>query len=309
MTTPQDFLENLWKEQSFWSLTADRLKARVQRVRLLALCLVVAVALASTLTVIVPDQSAWARGLAVGAGLGAAVLAFLRPLWSGTHLKNWVRARSVSEGLKSETYLWLAKAGEYQGDITATRLRERTEQIRLDGADLRHLGHGIQGAVRPLPDVRNGRSYFTVRIHGQGMPSNGKPKGQLPWYTREAEALRTRLNAWAWFERGVVLTGAGVAFVGAWFDTSVALWTTLAMTASAALGVHVAASRYEYQLLEYQRTALALRLLSDRVDAALSESEVLALVVKAEEVVSIENKGWMAKLAEDPPDHQVPSGS
>jgi hypothetical protein len=30
-------------------------------------------------------------------------------------------------------------------------------------------------------------------------------------------------------------------------------------------------------------------------------------VVEAEAVISIENQGWMAKLAEDPPGHEAPA--
>jgi len=75
-------------------------------------------------------------------------------------------------------------------------------------------------------------------------------------------------------------------------------------TISAALGVHVAATRYDYQLIEFSRTAELLRQLNSRATTpGLSQDELEQLAVKAEEVISVENRGWMAKLAEDPTDH------
>jgi len=60
---------------------------------------------------------------------------------------------------------------------------------------------------------------------------------------------------------------------------------------------HVAASRWEYQLVEYLRTAAQLEELleswlgaEDHDDAAAD-----ALVEHCEHVVSIQNDGWMAK--------------
>jgi hypothetical protein len=59
-------------------------------------------------------------------------------------------------------------------------------------------------------------------------------------------------------------------------------------------------------LIEFLRTAEQLRLLrsaagrSDHSEAALSD-----LVLRAEQVISVENQGWMAKLAEDPPDQRA----
>ncbi|MBA2324926.1 MAG: hypothetical protein H0V92_13250, partial [Pseudonocardiales bacterium] len=64
--------------------------------------------------------------------------------------------------------------------------------------------------------------------------------------------------------------------------------------------VHVAATRNEYQLIEYLRTAQRLENLRSQALVASGTDELNALAVSAEEVISIENKGWMAKLAEEP---------
>jgi hypothetical protein len=48
---------------------------------------------------------------------------------------------------------------------------------------------------------------------------------------------------------------------------------------------------------------------SRTANARSATSDAMAgLAVKAEEVISVENQGWMAELAEDPPAQQAPAG-
>lgn len=111
-----DLLHDLWREQPLWSRTANRMKQRIERARLAALVLVVGVAVVST-AVAALAQAAPAAGQALAAlgAVGAAVLPVLRPAWSGTRLRDWTRARSVSEALKSDVHLFLA--GDRGGDL------------------------------------------------------------------------------------------------------------------------------------------------------------------------------------------------
>jgi hypothetical protein len=98
----RELVMELWREQSLWSRTADRMKKRIESARRVALVLVVVVAVLATtagaLAGLVPV-------LAAAAAVGAAVLRVLRPAWSGARLRDWTRARSVSEALKSDVYL------------------------------------------------------------------------------------------------------------------------------------------------------------------------------------------------------------
>ena len=104
------------------------MKRRIETAHRTSLVLVVVVAVLATAAGAAAEGVAvLARVLAAGAAVGAALLPTLRPAWSGNRLQDWTRARSVSEALKSEVYLWLAQVGPYRDDPDGTRLRETTD--------------------------------------------------------------------------------------------------------------------------------------------------------------------------------------
>lgn len=305
MSAP-DLVEKLWREQSLWSRTANRMKKRIERARLAALTATgTAAVLGAAAGLMITSPAAWAaawaadasRVLAVLAGLGVGALPLLRPYWSGERLRDWTRVRSVSEALKSDVYLWLAGAGEYRGDDQAARLRHETDKVRADGADLLRYRDGIVAEVRPLPAVRDLTSYFAVRVTGQ---IDG-------YYRRRTRELQRRLR---WFRVwGITLGGIGVivgTIVAAGGSASLASWIAVITTISTALAVHVAACRYDFQLIEFLRTAERLDQLQRKAATTTDSTELGALAAQAEDVISIENQGWMAKLAEDPAEQKAP---
>ena len=78
-------------------------------------------------------------------------------------------------------------------------------------------------------------------------------------------------------------------------------------TVGTALSVHVAATRYEFQLIEFSRTAEELRQIGTAAAlAGVTEEELHEFAVRAERVISVENHGWIARLAEDPAAHKAP---
>ena len=286
-------LDELWREQSVWSQTANRMKQGIDRARLSALVIVVLVAVAGTAAAGLADvDQFWSRVLAGAAAFGSGVLPLLRPRWSGQKLKDWTRTRSVSEALKSDVYMWLAGVGRYKNDDTAAVLRRRTERLRDDASDLLvHRGR-IQPVQRGLPAVHDGPSFFGVRVNDQ----------INKYYVPKARAIQSRIKAFRLIEivLGIagVLLGAVAVIVGASF----AAWIAVLATVGTAMSVHVSATRYEFQLIEFTRTAERLKELASRArEADVSDEELSRLAVKAERVISVENQGWMAKLAEDPP--------
>lgn len=288
-------MAELWREQSVWSRTANRMKQRIERARLAALVLVVAVAVAATTAAALAE---WAptlgRVLAAVAAVGAGVLPTLRPAWSGASLRDWTRARSVSEALKSEVYLWLARAGDYRDDPAATALRITTDRVRRDGADLLRYRHHIRPEPRGLPAVHDVGSYFTVRINSQ----------VTGYYQPKADQIQVRLRRFRLVEIALGVAGAAVGATAALVGASLAAWIAVLATVSTALAVHVSAGRYDFQLIEFLRTAERLRQLHR--DATTDPTADLGgLAVAAEDVISVENQGWMAKLAEEPPDHHT----
>jgi hypothetical protein len=292
-------LTELWREQSLWSRTADRMKAGIERARLAALVLVVAVAvLATTAGALAGVAPVPARVLAAAAAVGAAVLPTLRPAWSGRRLRDWTRARSVSEALKSDVYLWLAGAGRYRSDPEGAALRLATDRVRADAGDLLRYRHGIEAAERDLPAVRDLPGYFDVRVRAQ----------IVGYYQRKADRHARTLRGFRIAEIALGAVGAVLGGVAAVVGASFAPWIAVLATVGTALATHVAASRYEFQLIEFLRTAERLRQLAGAATTATPDA-LDALAVKAEEVISVENQGWMAKLAEDPPAQQASAGS
>jgi hypothetical protein len=283
----------LWREQSIWSLTANRMKREIRRARSISLALVVTAAVMGALAgVLVKSTPIVGRVLIGLAAFAMASLPLLRPGWSGTRLRDWTRARSVSEALKSEVSLWLAKAGEYADDTDASRLAERSAAVRADGSDLLRYRIGITAEDRELPPITDLPSYFDVRV-GQQIQ---------PYYRARAARLQTALRRFRTAEISLALVGAALgAAAAATAGTTLIPWIAVITTITTALAVHVAATRYEFQLIEFLRTADRLEQL--RAKAAVAPAELDKLALAAEHVISIENEAWMAKLAEEPPVH------
>lgn len=289
-----DLVEELWREQSCWSRTANRMKQRIERARLVALILVVAVAILATTAAAADDAApVLGRTLAGLAAVGAAVLPTLRPAWSGVRLRDWTRARSISEALKCDVYLWLAGGGQHREDLDG--LRTATDRLRADAADLLRHRQGIEPEQRSLPAVHDMSSYFAGRVRAQ----------ITGYYQPKADQIQARLRRFRVVEIMLGVAGAVVGLVAAAVGASLAAWVAVLATAGTALAAHVSAGRYEFQLIEFLRTAERLRQL-DRAAANTTDPDALAaLVGAAEDVISVENQGWMAKLVEDPPDHRT----
>jgi conflict system pore-forming effector with SLATT domain len=92
---------------------------------------------------------------------------------------------------------------------------------------------------------------------------------------------------------GVVL-GALAASFAPW---GLSAWIAVVTTISGAVAAHVGAARYEYQLIEYLRTADELSRLRRDAAATTSSDELDELILQCERIISIQNEGWMAKLS------------
>lgn len=290
-------LEELWRQQSLWSQTADRLKQRITRARAGALSIIVGVSILGAASALLADSAPVAsRVTAAAAAFFVAMLPLLRPSWSGRLLRDWTRARSVSEALKSEVFLSLARAGDYRDDKIGTLLRDKTGKILNDGGDLSRYQVGLTPAQRDLPAVHDLESYFRVRVDSQ----------ISSYYRPSALALQLVLRRFRVGEVALAMAAALVGIAAATVGGSTwTPWIAVSTTITAAVAVHVAAARHEYQLIEFLRTAGRLEQLQSKANDATDPAELDALALAAEDVMSIQNEGWMAKLADDPPIHRI----
>ncbi|MGH3779110.1 MAG: DUF4231 domain-containing protein [Pseudonocardiaceae bacterium] len=288
----EGLVEELWRQQSIWSQTANRMKASIGRARAAALTLTVGGAMLATLATRLPAGEAMASSvLAVAAAVGVGLVPVLRPRYGGRVLRDWTRVRSVAEALKSEVYLYLAGAGDYRGEDRDSRLKVCTDQARQEAVDLLRHTVDIEPVHRTVPDVNDYGSYLRVRVDGQ---VNG-------YYRPKARQLRARLRQYRRVE--LVLAAAGVvlgALAASFAEWGLSAWIAVVTTISASVAAHVGAARYEYQLIEYLRTADELSRLRRDAAATTSPAELDELVVRCERIISIQNEGWMAKLSSTP---------
>lgn len=281
-----------WQQQSVWSQTADRLKAGPGRQRMLRLALTLAAAVLAL-------AGSQAKSVSFGASLALAVLAalalaavgLLRGRADAEQVRRWTRARSVSEALKTEVFLFLSKSGPYEGaDDPDRRLEAEVSRLEREAGDLQGYTEGIVPRRRSLPEVHDVDSYLDVRVRESQLERYYEPK---------ARDMRQRLRLLKVAEVTLALVAAALAATAATWP-SVGAWAAVVTTAGGVAAAYIASERYEFLWVEYSRTASELRRLLDRHTAAdgrpLSDSE---LVQECEQVISVQNQAWMAKWGEE----------
>ncbi|MFC5754381.1 DUF4231 domain-containing protein [Actinomadura rugatobispora] len=287
-------VQQVWDRQNVWSRAADRLKRRIARTRLASLLLGACAAVMGAAAAQTMDLGMAGETLAFGAAVAAALVPLTVRSAGPAATHDWTRLRSVAEALKSEVYVSLAGAGRYRGATGPGPLLETSERIEADGADLLHHLTGIRADARSLPAVSGIDSYARERVRRQ-LDGYYRPKARLMGgRVRVVRRIEMALGA-----AGAVCGAAAGAFqVG-----EIAAWVAVATTLAAAVSTHAAASKYEYQELEYARTAgqLARLLARHERDAAHTGSAEGgdAFAAECELVISAQNEAWMARLPGD----------
>jgi hypothetical protein len=279
-------LANAWARQSVWSLVANRLKRDVRRARLTVLGLTIAGALLSTLAVVAGLERPGGKALAFTAAVAVGLAGIVRSRASAQAVRDWTRARSASEAIKSEVYLYLTRVGGYTSGDVERRLDEELAEVERDVEDLLPHAQGVQPERRSVPGVRDVDAYERDRVAGQ-------IEG---YYRKQAGRIGERLRRVRWSEVGLAVLGAVLAAAaGTWEVDDIAVWVPVVTTVAAAITAHAAAERYEFLLVEYLRTAAELeRLVARRKRPGVIEDE--EFVRRCEHVISVQNEGWMAKL-------------
>ncbi len=284
-------IEWAWQRQSVWSQTANRLKAgpgRSWSVRLALTVAAAALALAGAQLRQVSRPASVA--LAVAAALSLAVVGLLRGRQNVEQTRRWTRARSVSEALKSEVFLFMTHSDAYQGPDRESQLDAEVQRLEREAGDLHRFTEGVQARVRQLPTVHDVASYLQVRVRQSQLEGFYEPKARL---------VRQRLRVLKATEVSLALTAAVLAALAA-VSSDVGAWAAVATTAGGAVAAYAAGQRYEYLWIEYSRTADELRRLLDRGTAA--DGRILSgpeLIRECEQVISVQNQGWMAKWGEE----------
>lgn len=277
----------VWDRQSVWSQAADRAKRSIGRARTAGLVLGVTAACTGTAAAQVMAWSAEAGKCL--AFLAAVAVGFVPLATKGAgpqQVRDWARLRSISEDLKSETYVYLARVAPYRDADAPQRLLDRVERTLTGASDLVSHTIALTPRRRALPAVTDVRSYVELRV-----------ASQIEGYYRPRAAYMRRRNSHV--RRAELALAATAAILGAISGAFGAGWTVAwiatVTTVAAAVTAHAAASRYAYQEMEFSRTFAELESLAARrgEDPELADDDVF--VDRCERVVSVQNEGWMAK--------------
>jgi hypothetical protein len=286
VSTGASAVDRAWQQQSVWSQVANRLKADLQGNRRIVLAMTVLGALLSAGAVVADLDSTAGKALAALGGTSVGFAAIARGRAGAATIRDWTRARSVSEALKSEVYVYLAGVGVYATSAGDRILEERTATIEDDAADLAPRKAGVEPVRRELPPVTDAATYLDERVGGQ----------ISDYYRPRAADLQRKLARIRAAQLGLSVVAVLAAAVAAFTESdAVAVWVPVLTTVAGAVATHAAAERYEYLLVEYVRTADELERLRDRRGSAAAMSDE-ALIRAAEHVISVQNEGWMAKL-------------
>lgn len=289
---PSTDLSSAWADQRIWSATANSLKEQIDQARKVGLGLAIAAAVLGVAGAQISAASATVgQGLSALAAISIGLAAIVQRRVSTNEISAWTRARSASEGLKSEIFGYLAGSTEYMVGDRDRRLRQSSESITGSVADLLRYTLSVVPDTKPLPAISDLDSYIDERVNGQ-VTSYYRPRAALyEARVRRLRAARDALSAVA------VVFGALAAAFGL---SGLSAWIPVTTTISAALVAHAAASRYDHQVIEFLRTADQLdELRRSRDDRGLTTAQ---FVDACESVISVENQAWMAKWTTSEPE-------
>ncbi|MCQ8190169.1 DUF4231 domain-containing protein [Streptomyces rugosispiralis] len=282
-------LVEAWRQQSVWSQAANRVKTSISRARLLALLLGVCFAVLGAASAQVMDDSpAWGRSLAFAAAIAAGLTPLVGQHATPQRVRDWTRLRSISEGLKAEVYARLAGGSVYRAADPDALLVERVEQLQFESADLTRYTAELSPVLRDLPAIGDLVSYMETRV-----------KGQINnYYLPRAQQMRSRLAVVRRVEFTFGALTTVLAAVGGAFEVAFAgMWLAVAATAGTAVTAYAATGKYDYQELEFSRTASELERTYQRWlrDLPMSPEDEDRLIEHCEGVISVQNEAWMVK--------------
>ena len=285
--SPSPELVTAWRHHRAWSQAAGRLKSSIERAQQIALALAIITAVIAVAAEQLHETSTSlarvaAAGAAITAGLATLVL---RRLSSGA-IRAWSRGRSASEGLKSEVFSYLSGATAYTGTDRDRVLSTRQSDINQAASYLLRHTLDAEPDDKPLPAVTDVDSYVQLRLDTQ---IEGYYRARARVYQRRLDRYRVLGDILGVL--AVVLAGLSVVFA----DQGYSAWVPVITTASTSVVAYVAATRLDFQVIEFLRTAQHLqRLRADHQSPSSSLSDA-AFVQACEEAISTENKGWMAR--------------
>lgn len=130
--------------------------------------------------------------LASVAAVVLAAIGLLRARQNVEQVRQWTCARSVSEALKTEVFLFLTRSGPYEGPDAERRLEAEAQRLEHEAGDLQRYTEDMQARTRPLPAVRDVDSYLAVRVRQSQLDGYYQPKARLLLLRRRSRRISPR---------------------------------------------------------------------------------------------------------------------
>jgi len=289
---------DVWLRHERWSAAAGLVKTGLGRWRTVVFGLGISGAFLATLATQFPPGT----GQKICAAVGALCLAII-PVLTQRKLKPesaraWARARSASEGLKSEVYRYRAQVAPYDDPATADHLlRDNASAIEEAVDDLVRHQARAEPEGSPPPGPLGPEEYVAERVRDQ--IDYYRPSSRT--YERRAGRLRT-------VEFILALTAAVLAASAGVFDAKLSVlggtfvfgaWVAVLTTIGGSITAQIGVTRYDFLVTSYLGTARRLEDLATRWPPVgggeVPSPEWTKFVQECEDAISTENRGWMAK--------------
>ena len=247
----RDMVPELWDEHVAWSKAASDLREQRSFWRTTVLVLTVSGATLQTIAATMPTFKLAAGG--TGTVALALVPIFARYFLTSEQTAKWLRARSISEGIKSEIYTYCAGAEPYTGPDASETLLKKVRAIRQLGANLERERAKAGSPTKPAPTALDADGYISRRV-----------RQQIDEYYRPAAKKNAELaERYRWIEIGFACLAAILSAIATLVsDLNSALigpWVAVVTTIGGTIAAHAAANRYDFQATMFFATARQLR--------------------------------------------------
>jgi SMODS and SLOG-associating 2TM effector domain 1/Protein of unknown function (DUF4231) len=277
--------------QAAFSATANHLKSRIDRVRLVCFGLSIGgAALAAIVGGLTSD--AYRAHLAWPAASMLAVAAFLTARKLGREpVALYAKARTASEALKREVFLYATSAPPYNN----TETRDTQLAGALDAIEKSADGLGM---YERTPVGPGNLPRTTLNVHDY---IKSRVEGQISYYRASADRLAKPsrfLHRIEFLLAGAAAVTAAIAASSSKGEFDVASLTAVVTTLAGIVLTHLQAARYDEQIVSYRATANRLANLKATLPSNYTAAEVAAA---AEEIIAAETKSWQALWLENRP--------
>jgi hypothetical protein len=303
----EEALAVVWSRHRKWSQAATKQKNSMQFYQGCHVSLLATGAFSQTLaTRLTATTYGWAVSLLGGGCIGAAALISSNFL-TKERKSNWVRCRATSEAIKAEVFLFRAGVSPYDDNTPVQFLVNRIADISDKSKDLKILYIMMTDDEKKAPPILDRTGYIKLRLEHQiekfyiaTARKQAKKASILKACEHILSAGSAAIGLVAGSTGGAMVASGGSSAVFSNLASRVGIWGPTLATASAAVGVHIAATRYDDEVMEWTTAAQRLENLYLRLPKATGPGspEWNEFVLNCEAVISSNTKQWAKPKAD-----------